>query len=333
MTRNLLVPFALALAAAACSSSGSSAAGDGNTTLTLSSTALTMSPGQERYVCWNTTLAPDGGFAVTGLVPHMPARTTHHYVVLLGVDQNGSPDPTMATHPDGEPYDCPASTPQPWLAVGGAGAPPASFPDGTGLKLAGGTRIALQLHLLNTTSDSVNLPAVSLDMTGTTDQDGLASIGLVNVATGNINVPPKAVGAEAVASCTLSHPLQHVFSLYPHMHLLGKHIQTTAVRAGASSPETMNTIDWDFYSQLMYPQNAGLAAGDKITVTCQYDNPNDYAVKFGASSKDEMCSSIVYYYPADQPYELCPAHPFGGPPPGAGGPPGGSPDAGQGSAP
>jgi hypothetical protein len=53
-----------------------------------------------------------------------------------------------------------------------------------------------------------------------------------------------------------------------------------------------------------------LAAGDKIEVTCDYDNPGTNTLTFGESTRDsEMCISAMYRYPASSANFNCVAAP------------------------
>ena len=57
----------------------------------------------------------------------------------------------------------------------------------------------------------------------------------------------------------------------------------------------MNIPRWDFGWQGGYflQQPVQLAAGDKITTTCTYDNMQDHAVGYGENTSDEMCFGSV----------------------------------------
>lgn len=44
--------------------------------------------------------------------------------------------------------------------------------------------------------------------------------------------------------------------------------------------------------------NIEILPGDVIQSYCIYDNDNDFDVKFGSGTNEEMCSFNIVYYPA-----------------------------------
>ena len=62
---------------------------------------------------------------------------------------------------------------------------------------------------------------------------------------------------------------------------------------------TIHDGDYDFMDQRIYPIDiVDMAAGDKVQMTCTYDNDTGADVPFGDSSNDEMCFLGIYRYPA-----------------------------------
>jgi hypothetical protein len=72
-----------------------------------------------------------------------------------------------------------------------------------------------------------------------------------------------------------------------------------------STPATLVDRAWEFGSQGVYPATASAAAGDRVSVTCTYDNPGNDVVQFGESTHDEMCFGVLYYWPAPQSEVMC----------------------------
>ncbi|HEX7700378.1 MAG TPA: hypothetical protein VF403_06650 [Kofleriaceae bacterium] len=56
---------------------------------------------------------------------------------------------------------------------------------------------------------------------------------------------------------------------------------------------------WEFGNQPIEPLVQTLQAGDSLTSTCHWNNPNSTAVDYGESTDNEMCYFIMFYYPYD----------------------------------
>ena len=54
---------------------------------------------------------------------------------------------------------------------------------------------------------------------------------------------------------------------------------------------------WDFGTQLWFPLDATVKAGDTVQTTCSWKNGTNSPVKFGEKTSDEMCYSFTMYYP------------------------------------
>jgi len=112
-----------------------------------------------------------------------------------------------------------------------------------------------------------------------------------------INVTPGA--STQTGTCTLDADSTFL-TLIHHMHETGVHMMTRALPAGGE-PLVLFDADYDFNEQSIVPiePRLELAAGDKIEVTCDYENPGTNTLTFGESTYDsEMCISIMYRYPA-----------------------------------
>jgi hypothetical protein len=109
--------------------------------------------------------------------------------------------------------------------------------------------------------------------------------------------PSIPVGPNQIVSggCTLPSDTKY-FAVFPHMHQIGTHIKVDAVVGGT----TMNLYDNDYsFNNQDFAEFTpiAMAKGDKVNVTCTYDNETGMPVKFGQSSYNEMCYAISYFYP------------------------------------
>jgi hypothetical protein len=98
-------------------------------------------------------------------------------------------------------------------------------------------------------------------------------------------------------SCPISSD-STVFAIFPHMHQMGTHLKATAVPANGT-PRVLHDGPYSFEDQRYYSLSPLLkvAAGDKITVDCEYQNPGTETVTFGDSSLAEMCFVGLFRYP------------------------------------
>jgi hypothetical protein len=104
---------------------------------------------------------------------------------------------------------------------------------------------------------------------------------------------------DRVATCTINTSFT-MFSVFPHMHMLGTRITLEVQRAGQSNWTTLVDIDpWSFEDQ---PNVAIPAAeqqvnpGDKLRTHCWW-NTMGQSIPFGEASDDEMCFNFLYHFP------------------------------------
>ncbi len=251
--------------------------------------------GAEKYACWSFEVPADKDIDLIGFETQVRGAGVHHYAIFT----DGSNGAT------GDDYEC-ESMGVTWGLVtgGGVGTPGVHFPEGAAMTLTAKRRLVVQLHLLNATSEAVEIGEQRFNLIGAPPGD-YKSVGLLIVGTLDINLPAHQSGVKVSGGCTLTQPLENVFAVFPHMHRLGKNITTTVERAPGGNTEMVSSIDWDFKDQGIYEAASSAKVGDKVTVTCTYDNMTDKDVKFGLHSGDEMCVDVLYHYPAQKASQLC----------------------------
>jgi len=303
---------ALALAGIGCSSGGSSApttappgdtptqdaaappTEDANAPLAppaigfqLASTAVTMAPGEEQYLCWSFVLPSTAPLNIIATQPQVSPHGVHHYAVFT---KTGA----VPAQPNG--YDCKVMDAT-WslVAGGGVGTPGITFPAGTSMNLAGGTQIVLQLHLLNATS-AAETPTGIINLLGTSETN-LQPVGLLIAGTLDISIPPHQSDVKVTGGCAAPFDMPNVFATFPHMHQLGTNIFISLTAKGSKTPNVLIDKSWDFGSQGVYPATGTAKAGDQVEVQCTYDNTTADTVVFGESTTNEMCLGVLYYWP------------------------------------
>ncbi len=84
----------------------------------------------------------------------------------------------------------------------------------------------------------------------------------------------------------------HITSVWPHMHLKGKHMKATINRKDGKK-EILHDEDFDFNYQRAWRKDVTLMPGDTITTVCDYSEP----MSFGEQTSAEMCYLFTTAYP------------------------------------
>ena len=118
-----------------------------------------------------------------------------------------------------------------------------------------------------------------------------------------LTVAPRAVSTQT-GRCNVTAD-STLFAIFPHMHQTGVH-QKVTLTPGAGTPVDVMDDDYTFDEQFYRLLSPGVQvhAGDRLDVTCTYDNPGD-AMTFGESTTDEMCYAGIYVYPAGSFFTTC----------------------------
>jgi hypothetical protein len=251
----------------------------------LASSPITNAPGEEQYVCWSFVL-PDTPLSIVATQP-VVTPGVHHYAVFTKTGP-------VPANPSG--YDCRVMDAT-WSLVtgGGVGTQGLTFPTGTAMTLQGGTQVVLQLHILNATSEPQQ-PSGIVNLVGT-DAANLTPVGLLIAGTLDIDLPPHQSGVDVQGGCSAPFDMPNVFAAFPHMHQLGTNIQLSLTAQGSAKPDVLLDRAWDFGAQGVYPVTGTAKKGDKVSITCTYDNTTAGTVTFGESTTDEMCIGVLYYWP------------------------------------
>jgi hypothetical protein len=183
------------------------------------------------------------------------------------------------------------------------GRPDTVLPDDVGLEMpARGARgIILEVHYHNAFGYH------ALDRSGmaicTTDSPRPYLAGILTAGTKRIEVPARG-SAQATGLCpssvtgAMTGPL-HVLATAPHMHAIGKTLQTEIVHPDGSVEMLAPPTPWDPAHQPLFQHQPAkdINPGDVLRTTCQYTNPADRPVLFGPRAVDEMCYSFNLVYP------------------------------------
>jgi len=166
-----------------------------------------------------------------------------------------------------------------------------SYPAGIGRFLAGGDGIRLQVHYINTGTQSLQA-SVSLRIRYVDPskvQYHAAEVFLDNIG---INVPP------GQSTATLSYPMPY------DVKLLGaaSHMHSRAIKFDSKTGdgrEIYTTTQWDEPQATSFSPAMDVPAGQTISWSCTWNNTTGTTLSFGESAaKNEMCIFTGVYYPA-----------------------------------
>ena len=125
-----------------------------------------------------------------------------------------------------------------------------------------------------------------------------------------LEIPPGEPAYPVRAAYTFQQDVE-ALSVLPHMHLLGKSMEVTAVRPDGTREVLVWVRDYDFNWQTTYSfkKPVRLPRGTRIEVVAIYDNsernprnPNKppKPVRWGESTTDEMCVAYLEYVLASE---------------------------------
>jgi hypothetical protein len=303
-------------------------------------TAFTSSGDRDQFIC--TVLDPQAGAGqwMNGLQLRPGNPVVVHHAVLTEVFATGVNADAIASHPVGEPWDC-STQQQPGdlvVSIWTPGNQPMQTPPELAVPLLQGSKLVMQIHYHP--AGIVNLPDITeVDLrtsltwpqkmyfvgafgNATTAPDLLADPD-DRTSTPEFRIPANAADHAEHMTFTVGDlgGLTNVqlYSVNPHMHLVGTHINSTIIRPAArgSDPQTecLANGEWNFDWQRTYLYDApisglpSVAPGDVIDIQCHWNNtienpfvqralkdanlvaPVDITLGEG-NSTDEMCLEI-----------------------------------------
>lgn len=256
---------------------------------------ITIEPGQEITYCYYTTIdiaEPIG-------VKRWSSTYTQgsHHLILYFVGDTGYADGTVTE-------DCNLtgggglSLPQ-WTYSAGTPQWENAMPDGVGMTVNPGQKVAVQLHYLNTS------PSTPIDAHAVINAEGYEPGVQYTPAAAyitynqSISIPPNGT-ASAQGTCAIPDGATF-FTLSTHAHRRATH---TEVRDG--STVVFSSDDWEHPGAVDWRAAPHYQFSGDLTYHCDYQNDLDQTVTDGDSAAtDEMCMAVGYFFPATEPV-FCP---------------------------
>jgi hypothetical protein len=187
--------------------------------------------------------------------------------------------------------------------VPGAGA--TAFPAPTGIPMAAGTQIVMQIHYnLLVQKDVTDRTTADLFFSATPVAKPAAIFAVANLT---FDVPAGTKSQTVVGQLAIKSNAA-LWGVVPHMHLHGTKIQVDILHAGGGTDCAIDIPQWDFHWQQFYyyQQPTMVGPGDTVRISCTFDNsPENQPVvngvaltpadlRWGEKTTDEMCLNYLY---------------------------------------
>lgn len=266
--------------------------------------------GPDDYRCflldWNeadTTFVT--GFAVD---PGNDA-TVHHVIAYLippsqvakyqGLDaEDATPGYTCFGGPGGG-LDQDTSMVGSW-APGSAGG---DLPEGTGIRVEPGSKIALQVHYNTSHGSGSDKTSIQLKLDSSVEHEGAWQFftNIQWVLGSGMDIPPMTsdvshdYAMDPTPFVSQGKPI-NIHAVGLHMHTLGQSTRLSVKRGGSDSC-LLDIPQWDFHWQGSYDlvEPFVVNPGDQLSISCTWDNPTANHVEWGEGTGDEMCLGLIYY--------------------------------------
>ena len=258
-------------------------AGDGWMSLIQAHWILAAS--SEQYRCARVTATQDVAVHTFRAVSPLG---THHTVLTVT---------RQPTEPDGLTV-CSVSTNAPGMLSGsGVGTNDFTLPDGVAVKVHKGEQLLINLHLFNVSDHQIEGTSGTLVQTIADDQI-VHEAEAILAGPVSLNIPAHTTDVVQTGSCTMTQDAT-LIGVGAHAHMHATHVKVTA-HSTIAGDVVIHDGDYSFDSQLVYSIDPlQVMKGDKVDVTCTYDNNGDKPISFGDSSLAEMCFAGLIRYPVD----------------------------------
>lgn len=273
------------------------------------------------YRCFVLPWSPERQTFVTGFNVR-PGRPTqvHHIIVYMAAPGSGSLLNQWESADARPGYGCyggPSATGRQglrfqFLAGWVPGSFGTDFARGTGISVAPGSRLVLQVHynLQSVKRARADRSTVELKLDDTVERRAVyapfVDAGWV-LSPRSFAIP---AGRKRVTHTFQGEPRElfrilagvdfpngfRIHSVLPHMHKLGQQTKVTVVRASGEREVLVSIPRWQFHWQREYhlAEPVRFYPGDRLLLRCDHQNRTKAARWWGEDSSDEMCISFLY---------------------------------------
>lgn len=171
------------------------------------------------------------------------------------------------------------------------------YPGQTGVRLYAGDVLVMQVHYNMSKGPPVpDLTKIALQYS----QNPVPyTAQMMPIVDSRFRVPPSSTGYTSSSGFTAPVDAQ-LWGVVPHMHVRGKSIKLELLPKPGETGTTclVDVPKWDFNYQEFYffKSKTGLRikADQTLKITCSWDNPSNFEVRWGEDTDDEMCLAFVY---------------------------------------
>jgi hypothetical protein len=257
---------------------------DDPNTVTIKMDDFTVAPNTEVFMCQDFDNPFGGEDVAVGRSESIMTQGSHHLHVFYGAD---SPPSRTAT-PCADPNEF-----RPLIHLATIPHLISEYPAGTAAKLKGNSGLRMQVHYLNTTSETLHASVVVklTKVDASTVTRWVAQMHFNRVV---LSIPP-GTGTQISTSCTIPSTFGPIglLSAVSHMHKHGTRFQAQA----STGAMLLDTTQWDEAPPVDYDQPVMLNPGDSINWTCTYDNTTTQTITYGDSAEtNEMCIYIARFF-------------------------------------
>lgn len=256
------------------------------------------SGGTDLYRCFiaDPGLAADTYMTGFDITPGDP-KIVHHVVVFtLDNAQAVTDAQTLDANDPGQGYTCfggsGVNNNSRLLLAWAPGEGATTLANGTGIQLSAGMQLVIQVHynLLQGTGTDDTQVNLQTSPTVTTPAQ------MAFLSDSGFTIPPGQQDYQYTYDIGPS-PAGHIYSVFPHMHKLGRSMKLEVVHNGTAQCAT-DVPRWDFNWQQFHTYQAPIQvqSGDTLRVTCHWNSTTESSpVTFGEGTTDEMCVFGLFF--------------------------------------
>jgi len=270
-----------------------------------SSAAYTPTAVPDDYRCFPMDWPVEHPTYVTGYEVVPGQLSLVHHVIAYIVPGSYRAEIDAKVQEDGQPgYPCfggPGVVEQrdaEWLGGWAPGGEGRAFPEGTGIAMEPGSIVVLQVHYHTDGRE----PLADQTRVDVMVDDSVETEAWIQPFANpfwlfgdQMEIPPGSEDHEESFSYTFDNGAT-IFSANVHMHLLGQHARLSIEHEDGSETCLLDVPEYDFDWQRTYrfKEEQVIGPGDRLKLSCFFDNPTDTEVNWGDGTDDEMCLATMY---------------------------------------
>lgn len=173
-----------------------------------------------------------------------------------------------------------------------------AFPPGVAVRIEPHQFVFLNSHYINQSPTKPLVPSIVFNLI--TAKPGTVKHHAESIILGNyaIEVPPH--GTASLTSEWHAPVDLNVIQLSTHQHKRGTGVTIDAMVDGVDAGQLFRNTNWAEPRDYNPPAPIRVKAGDGFRFTCEWKNDDDYPVRFGVTTNDEMCFMTGFYYVDDE---------------------------------